>query len=178
MRRRGAVGGFIACTLALATACSVVPAHAIGEPEVASSSGYPAIAVLIAPIHVDYTWFHGGSGDTRDLTLRVESTVPAERTLHVVFPAIDGVLIKRLELTLRAAGGETTVDAVGQWATDHVLRGRPSGGDLDDVRGLVVLASGEWWEQRSVRGAVLLVARSSTSGVTDQLFGEFVVPSF
>ncbi|MCK6446063.1 MAG: hypothetical protein L6Q99_06685 [Planctomycetes bacterium] len=138
----------------------------------------PAIAVMFAPVRVQHSWFHGGIGDTRDLTLRVETTVIENRSLRVVFPAIDGVLIKRLELTLRSADCGTTVEALTAWANDHVSRGRPSGGAMEDVRGLVVLTPEDWWERRSLRGALLLFGRSSANGVDDILFGEFVIPSF
>ncbi|MCC6406882.1 MAG: hypothetical protein IT453_06935 [Planctomycetes bacterium] len=90
----------------------------------------PLVTVLEAPLHVSRTWFHGGVGDTRELDLRVETTAGPGQTLHVVFPAIDGVLIQRLELTFRATNGGTTVEATAQWATDHVSRGRPSGGHV------------------------------------------------
>lgn len=149
-----------------------VDVAAPSAPEVA-----PRITVLEAPLHVSRTWFHGSVGDTRELNLRVETSVGPERTLHVVFPAIDGVLIKRLELTFHATEFGTIVEGSAQWATDHITRGRPSGGDIDELCGLVVIPSHEWWTQRSLRGVLLLFGRTST-GDYDQLFGQFRVPSF
>ncbi|MCE9594603.1 MAG: hypothetical protein K8S98_10445 [Planctomycetes bacterium] len=138
-----------------------------------------AISIVVAPVSIRRNWissgqFRLGAADEA----RIETVVESEGVLRVVFPVFEGDYVKRLELVFRATESGTTVEATAQWVGHLNVRKPPwNHGFLDQIRGVVVIPSHNWWSQRALRASFLLVGERDTRG-SEQILGEFVIPKF